>query len=158
LTRTGSIFTVGYEGASLVSLIEVLKLSGVEVLLDVRRDPWSRRPEFKKRALERVITAAGIAYRHEPRLGVPKEVRERFRGGADAAGFNAWYLGEVLATQPALLDELAELVRSAPTALLCYEADHRRCHRGLLALELSRLTGLPVEHLKPRELGTHRRA
>jgi len=143
------IFTIGYEGASLVSLIGALRQSGVAALLDVRRDPWSRRPEFRKRGLEKALAAAGIAYRHEPRLGVPKEMRERFRDCAAPEIFAAWYADEVLGKTPDLLRELSESVKSTPTALLCYEADPARCHRNPLALELGRLTGLPVRHLAP---------
>jgi len=144
-----SIYTVGYEGASLVSLIDALKREGVAAVLDVRRDPWSRRPEFRKRALEAALAVAGIAYRHEPRLGVPWEIRERFRDGTDPEGFAAWYATEVLGGEGDLLRELSASVGSTPTALLCYEADPTRCHRSLLTLEFARLTGLPVHHLTP---------
>ncbi|OGD78697.1 MAG: hypothetical protein A2Y64_05540 [Candidatus Coatesbacteria bacterium RBG_13_66_14] len=146
----GHIFTIGYEGASLVSFIGTLRCEGIKALLDVRRDPVSRRPEFRKRALEAALAEAGIAYRHEPRLGVPRDVRERFRDAVDPAGFAAWYAAEVLGKQSDLLRELTLSVGSTPTALLCYEADPARCHRSLLALELARLTGLPVRHLDPK--------
>jgi uncharacterized protein (DUF488 family) len=149
LVSVGPIFTVGYEGASLVSVIGTLGRSGVAAVLDVRRDPWSRRPEFRKRALEEALAAAGIAYRHEPRLGVPRDVRERFRDGADPGGFAAWYAAEVVEKNGDLVRELSESVASIPTALLCYEADPARCHRSLLALELARPNGLPVRHLAP---------
>jgi len=141
------IFTVGYEGASLVSLIGALRQSGVAALLDVRRDPVSRRPEFRKRRLEEALSASGIAYRHESRLGVPKAERDRFR--KNPTGLAAWYAAEILGPNPDLLRELSESVESTPTALLCYEADPARCHRNLLAQELGRLTGLPVRHLDP---------
>ncbi|HUT99628.1 MAG TPA: DUF488 domain-containing protein [bacterium] len=145
----GYIFTIGYEGASLVSFIGTLEREGIATLLDVRRDPWSRRPEFRKRGLEEALAVAGIAYRNEPRLGVPRDIRERFRDGAAPEIFAAWYAAEVLAKNTDLLRELSESVKSTPTALLCYEADPARCHRALLALELARLTGLPVRHLAP---------
>jgi uncharacterized protein (DUF488 family) len=143
------IFTIGYEGASLVSFIDTLKREGVAALLDVRRDPWSRRPEFRKHGLEEALAAAAVVYRHEPRLGVPREIRERFRGGTDPAGFAAWYDVEVLGRNPDLVRELSDFIKSTPTALLCYEADPARCHRSLLARELARLTHLPVRHLTP---------
>ncbi len=144
-----SLFTIGYEGASLVSFIDTLGREGVAALLDVRRDPWSRRPEFRKRGLEEALAAVDIAYRHEPRLGVPREIRERFRGGTDPEGFSDWYAAEVLGKNPDLVRELSDSVLSTPTALACYEADPARCHRSLLALELARLTHLPVRHLAP---------
>lgn len=145
--RVEFIFTIGYEGASLVSLIEVLKRRKVTLVLDVRRDAWSRRTCFRKGELEKELSDEGIIYRHEPGLGVPKEVRERFRDGADPNGFAAWYSNGALLTHRDLLGELAELVGSRATALLCYEADPRRCHRSLLALELGRRARLPIRHL-----------
>ncbi len=148
----GKIFTIGYEGASLVSLIGVLRRNSVVLVLDVRRDPYSRKAGFKKRELEKALPAEGIAYHHEPRLGVPKEIRESFRGNVDPSSFAAWYCSEVLPVYPDLLEELAKLVRLTPAVLLCYEADPHRCHRSHLALELSRLSGLRIKHLSPFNL------
>ncbi|MCK4593226.1 DUF488 domain-containing protein [bacterium] len=149
---TESLYTIGYEGASLVSLIAALRRNSAALVLDVRRDPYSRKAGFKKRELEKALPAEGIAYRHEPRLGVPKEIRESFRGNVDPSSFAAWYRSEVLPVYPDLLEELAKLVGSTPTVLLCYEADPRRCHRSHLALELSRRSGLRVMHLSPFNL------
>ena len=53
------IWTIGYERASLPSLIACLRRAGVDLLVDVRAVPNSRRPGFSKRVL-----AAGLA---EPR-------------------------------------------------------------------------------------------
>jgi uncharacterized protein (DUF488 family) len=149
VVSAGAIFTIGYEGASLVSFIGTLVSAGVAALLDVRRDPWSRRPEFRKHALEETLAAAGIAYRHEPRLGVPREIRQCFRGGKAPKEFAAWYAAEVLSRESGLVREISESVVSTSTALLCYEADPAHCHRSLLARELGRSTGLTVRHLTP---------
>lgn len=149
MDRVEFIFTIGYEGASLVSLVQSLQRNAVALVLDVRRDAWSRRTCFRKGELEKALSAEGIAYRHEPRLGVPKEKRDEFRGRADGVDFGTWYRMEVLENRRELLDELGKLVESAPTALLCYEADPAHCHRYLLAGELARLTDLDVRHLTP---------
>ena len=70
------IFTVGHSTRPQDELIAILREAGVELLVDVRRFPGSRRhPQFGREALRAGLAAAGIAYRHEPDLGGRREPR-----------------------------------------------------------------------------------
>jgi uncharacterized protein (DUF488 family) len=56
----------------------------VELLVDVRRYPGSRRhPQYSRDALAEALGAAGISYMHEPRLGGRRLV---YAGEAGAQG------------------------------------------------------------------------
>src|SRR5687768_7354487 len=57
------VFTIGHGTRTTAELVEVLEAAGVELLVDVRRFPGSRRhPHFAREALEESLPAAGIAY------------------------------------------------------------------------------------------------
>ena len=73
---TDSLCTIGYERASLAGFIAALKGAGVATLIDVRDQPWSQRPEFRRDDLRQALLAAGLGYVHIRALGNPKEGRE----------------------------------------------------------------------------------
>ena len=124
-----TIGSVGYQGRSVDELIDVLRRGGVELLVDVRLNPISRRPGFSKNPLSEALAEAGIGYRHERALGNPRDNRDPF----DRERYEA-YLREV---GSAVLAEIMDLARSVRIALLCYEREHSDCHR----VEVSRVAG-----------------
>ena len=144
---TGVLFTIGYEGSRLADVVAALSDAGVTTLVDVREAPWSRRPEFAKRALGAAMAAAGIGYRHMKALGTPKAGRDVARAG-DIATFHAIF-GAQLETEAAQsqLGEVAALVAMERPCLMCYERDPERCHRSIVAARLAETTGLAVRHL-----------
>src|ERR1041384_2323682 len=71
-----SVFTFGHSTRSGEEFVAILKAHGVEVLVDVRTFPGSRRyPQFNRDALRETLAQTGIDYRHEPRLGGRKAPR-----------------------------------------------------------------------------------
>ncbi len=141
------LFTIGYEGSRLADVVAALSDAGVTTLIDVREAPWSRRPEFAKRALGEAMAAAGIGYRHMKALGTPKSGRDAARAG-DIARFHAIFDAQ-LATEAAQiqLGEVAALVATERPCLMCYERDPERCHRSIVAAQLAETSGLAVRHL-----------
>jgi uncharacterized protein (DUF488 family) len=142
------LFTIGYEQhRTPESLAAVLTEAGVERLLDVRELPISRRRGFAKTALREAVEAAGVAYEHERALGNPKPYRDLYRAGRQEDGERR-YLVHIRNGSSWAVDHLGETLTARPTCLLCFEADHRACHRSLLVQELrERLPALRVEHL-----------
>ena len=125
--------TIGYENATLDDVIGRLKSAGVEILVDVRAVPSSRRAGFSKNLLAASLKAAGIDYRHLRGLGTPKPGRQAARAGHVAEMhriYNA-YLEEPEAQLE--LAEACDIARAQAAALLCYEADARTCHREIVA-------------------------
>jgi hypothetical protein len=80
---------VGYEGLSVDQLVASLKAEGIELLVDVRLTPLSRKPGLSKRALSAALTAAGIRYVHDRRLGNPKENRSAYADAVSDDGIAA---------------------------------------------------------------------
>ncbi len=59
----------------------VLTDADVNVLVDVRLTPLSRKPGMSKRQLADALTAVGVEYLHLPALGNPRDNRDAFRQG-----------------------------------------------------------------------------
>lgn len=127
-----TIFTIGYEQATQSAVVAALLEAGVEVLVDVRYLPLSRRPGFSKNSLKAAIEEGGIAYRHFRDLGTPAEGRAAARRG-DHAELARVYSGQL--ELPEALKQMAELRALAEerrVCLLCYERNAAECHRALL--------------------------
>ncbi len=139
------LFTIGYEGVALDDFIRALKTAKIEVLLDVRELPISRRKGFSKTALGTALTEAGIAYRHEKQLGSPKTIRHRLREDGNYPRFFREF-DRYLIKQSTLLEMLAEKLKGN-VALMCYEKNHEECHRRSVADALAELLGKTPIHL-----------
>ena len=147
----GTIFTIGYEGASLDSVLRTLAARGVAVVLDVRELPLSRRAGFSKRPLSAALEEAGIGYAHLKGLGTPKEGRTAARQG-DLERF--WSVVEETMRTPEAEHDLHRAAAAAgrqPACLLCFEASPHLCHRRRVADALHDRFGFTVEHLAPAE-------
>lgn len=141
------VFTIGYEGATVEDFIATLSEAGVEQVLDIRELPQSRRRGFSKTALAASLQCNKIAYAHLRSLGDPKAGREAARRGAFTEFKQIFEAHLSLPETRAGLLAAAELIKSAPTAFLCFERDPKHCHRALVVERLSELCSLSVRHL-----------
>ena len=144
-----AIYTIGYERADPADFLATLEHAGVDRVLDVRAMPHSRRRGFSKKHLHQALGEAGIEYRNEPELGVPKPIRDQVKQDRDYDTFFRQYAA-LLDERDDLLHELAGSL-DGRVALMCYERDFRICHRRLAAERLAAITGLQPHHL---EVGT----
>jgi uncharacterized protein (DUF488 family) len=141
------IASIGYEKATLNEVLGALREARVETLIDVRDLPNSRRAGFSKRQLQAAIEEAGMRYVHLKGLGTPKEGRVANKQ-RDWDRF--WRIVERQMETPAAefdLQRAGEIAGASRSCLLCYEADHRICHRHRVAEELERRYGLKPNHL-----------
>jgi uncharacterized protein (DUF488 family) len=92
--RPGAICTIGYEGGTVAAFIRALKDAGVELVLDIRAAPVSRKKGFSKNQLAAHLSEAGIGYRHLRGLGTPKRGRDAARGG-DLESFECIFLAHM---------------------------------------------------------------
>ncbi|HEX6236499.1 MAG TPA: DUF488 domain-containing protein [Acidimicrobiales bacterium] len=143
------LLTLGHGTLEADGFASLLVASGVEVLVDVRSYPGSRRhPHFGRAAMEEWVPRSGVRYRWEPRLGGRRRTRPdsphvalrnpAFRGYADHMGTEEFRAG--------LEDVLAEAAR-ARVAVMCAESLWWRCHRRLIADAAVLLAHAEVEHL-----------
>jgi uncharacterized protein (DUF488 family) len=128
--RTG-VVGVGYEGQQAEQFVDELQSAGVDVVVDVRLTPISRKRGFSKRRLAENLAAAGIQYEHLRALGNPKDNRAGFAGNSDELSAALSRYAESLsnADAAAALGRVTELAASNRVAVLCFEASDHRCHR-----------------------------
>ena len=108
--------------------------AGVKLLVDVRAVAASRRPGFSKNQLAAGLKERGIGYLHLQGLGTPKEGRLAARSG-DMKALERIYAKHLKMPHGQAGDERArDADRQGGTGrILCYERDHRECHRKYIA-------------------------
>ena len=122
---------------------------GIELVVDVRRFPGSRRhPHFTSDSMGTWLPEGGVAYRWLPALGGRRKPaadspnvalrNEQFRAYADHMATEEFAEG---------VAELLTSAESCRTAVLCAESVWWRCHRRLVADHLVLVVGAKVEHL-----------
>jgi uncharacterized protein (DUF488 family) len=151
--KTRKLFTIGYEQTPSKAVLDELEQAGVKLLVDVRAVAASRRPGFSKNQLAAGLDARGISYLHLRGLGTPKDGREAARGGQfdTLHKIYARHLKTPQAREE--LDELSALVRQAgPVCILCYERDHRECHRQWIAEIIGERDGVKIENLAAKQV------
>lgn len=143
-----TVLTVGHSTRSGEEFGQILSAHGIEVLVDVRSFPGSRRyPQFNRAALAESLASIGIEYRHEPRLGGRRTPRadshntawrnSSFRAYADHMETDDFRKG---------VEDLLELAASARVAVMCAEALWWRCHRSLIS-DYLKAAGHAVVHI-----------
>jgi uncharacterized protein (DUF488 family) len=126
------IFTIGYESTTVAEFLAALRKAGIELVIDVRAVPNSRRPGFSKNLLRNALAEVGIDYVHLRALGTPADGRAAARAGR-TEDLKRIYSGQL--ELPEAIAEGAQMLKLAkerPSALLCYERDPAGCHRTLL--------------------------
>jgi len=66
-----TMFTIGYQGATLADLIESLASADVSVVVDTRDSPHSRRPEFRPRSPANPTTSRAQRALNHQMLRIP---------------------------------------------------------------------------------------
>jgi len=144
------LFTIGYEQAKPAAVLDELKHSKIDTLVDVRAVAASRRPGFSKRQLSAALDEARIGYVHLQKLGTPAEGRQAARAG-DRDTLMRVYDAHMEKPEPqAELGELVSLIKSGKRiALLCYCRDPKTCHRSRIVERVKTRLPLQVEDLIP---------
>lgn len=142
------VFTIGHSTRSLEAFIALLQPHGIELVVDVRTVPRSRRnPQFNQDTLPQSLEASGIGYEHAAALG---GLRRPSAQSANAAWRNSSFRGYADYMQTAefavAIEGLAETAKRKRLALMCAEAVPWRCHRSLIADALI-VRGIPVEDI-----------
>ena len=76
-----TFFTAGYEQSEPEEFLRRLQENGIEVIVDVRDMPLSRKRGFSKNQLQALLGEVDIEYLHVKPLGAPKEIRDPLRAG-----------------------------------------------------------------------------
>lgn len=152
MAKTPTLFTIGYEGVTADALVATLKAAGVEVLIDVRAVPLSRKAGLSKNKLAAKLAEKEIKYIGLKNLGTPSEGRDAARKGKTAEMRRIF---EAHLETQAAKDEMEDAIKIAsanPSCLLCFEHEPKCCHRLIVAERMAERTGQEIEHLNP-EMG-----
>lgn len=147
------MLTFGHGRLGRDELTALLQDAGVELVVDVRRFPGSRRNSAAARdELPPLLAEAGIDYRWEERLGGRRSLTKEERaqspdGWWRVAAFRA-YAGWTRTPEfRAALDDLLEDDATRSTAIMCSESVWWRCHRRLISDVVLLESGRDVGHL-----------
>jgi len=139
------IFTIGYEGRDIDAFLDTLIKNSIEVLVDVRWNPFSMNLSFTQKKLSGYLQKVGIAYKHVPELGIDGELRKNVETPEDYKKLFEVYK-ETLKERKKELEEIASFGARNRIALMCFEHDRDMCHRGVIADYLG-LRNIQVGHL-----------
>jgi hypothetical protein len=121
------VFTVGHSNRSFPEFVDVLRSAGIELLIDIRRFPASRRhPHFCVQPLRQELASIDIAYRHLPELGGYRrepEARSCSPNDAWPPGFLRNYADYAL-TEPFNAHSSAYATRYSRGRLSCARKSH----------------------------------
>lgn len=131
----GPIFTIGHDSHERAAFLSLLACQGVNLLVDVRRAPFSRyMPHFSKEALEASLRAWGVGYLYL---------------GRDLGGHS---LGDGIVNAVSFVrgvDRVMEAWKqSFRLALFCAEEDPGRCHRASRIAPALLARGARVVHIR----------
>lgn len=115
------IFTIGYAGREFEGFVKLLAQNSIEVVVDVRRFPKSRHPQFTREFLEMELPKHGIGYLHMAELG-------GFRGG---------YVEYMVSKEFGEgLKKLLSLAENSVCCIMCLERNPTYCHRRFIIKRL----------------------
>lgn len=141
------LFTIGYEGRDIDSFLNILIHNQIDILIDVRKNPFSMNFSFTRSKLENYLGKVDIQYTHIPKLGIDGESRKNLATRRDYQMLFKRYEATTLKEHSEEVKRIIGLSEDHRAALLCFEADVNLCHRGIIAREIERQQDLGVTHL-----------
>lgn len=145
------LYTIGYEGLDQRQFMAHLAHYGVDIVVDVRKLPVSRKKGFSKTPLKEMLNEVNIEYLNLQDLGAPREIREELYHSGNYKRFFKDYLKNISDKQD-LLEAIHVLIgQGKKVSLLCFERNPQQCHRKVVAEQIKKLdgNGLEVRHIVP---------
>jgi len=127
-------------------MLRVLQENEIDLVVDVRQNPISRKSGFSKAGLASILSDKGIGYHHYPCFGTPRRIRERYFKQGDVATALLEF-EKYLRTRERCVKVFLNQVSAKKFCLVCYESDHRSCHRSVVADKLAEIMKCQPIHL-----------
>ncbi len=144
-SKTEEVFTIGHGTRTIDAFTELLHAFKVDVLVDVRSQPWSKfAPQFGQALLQQSLREASVKY-----VFMGAELGGRPTGDEfyDVEG-RVFY--NKLAESSLFLQGIKTIKEKSADhriAIMCSESDHNGCHRYLLVGEILHEQGITVRHI-----------
>jgi uncharacterized protein (DUF488 family) len=132
------IITLGYEGLSIDEFLMRLIQEKVQILADVRKNPWSMKFGYKKFTLNSFCKNVGIEYINFPSLGISGVHRKNLKSKSEYDALFNRFRGELIQKENKLIT-LKQMAEEGRIALMCFEQDPAFCHRRILGEELAKM-------------------
>ena len=115
-----TVYTIGYGGRKISDFADILEKHGVNILIDIRRFPNSKNPDFKKGNLEIMLRKNGIEY---------------FFLGEKLGGFRDGGFEKYMDTTDFMdgFKTLLDLTQKGTVAIMCMERKTKHCHRRFIS-------------------------
>ena len=140
------LFSIGHSNHEALRFCELLREHGVDVLVDVRSQPYSQySPHFNRDTLKQIVVPRGFQYLF---LGEELGGRPVEEDCYDEAGH---VLYSKLSQVPRFLqgiDRLEKGIQKYRVAMMCSEEDPTVCHRFLLIGKVLADRGVPLWHIR----------
>jgi uncharacterized protein (DUF488 family) len=142
----GVLWTIGHSNHSLASFLDLLRRHAVEVLVDVRSQPYSGyAAHFNREPLQAAVQAAGVKYLFLGDLLGGRAAAQEFYDDEGRVRYDR------LAAAPEFQRGIERLLREMATArvaVLCGEEDPTHCHRRRLIGRVVDGRGIAVRHIR----------
>jgi uncharacterized protein (DUF488 family) len=130
------LYTIGHSTRTLEELIAALRAHQIELIVDIRAFPMSRRlPQFNRDSLQQTLPAAEIGYRWMKELGgYRKKILEESPHIALRNQSFRNYADYMLTPEfEQAMADLITLAKNTSPAYMCAEGPYFRCHRMLVS-------------------------
>jgi uncharacterized protein (DUF488 family) len=119
-----AIFTIGYGGRKFADFVALLQQHGISSVVDVRRFPRSKAPEYNKESLEAKLPQLGIGY-----IWMGDNL-----GGLRRGGYPKYMESDDYQDG---MNKLLELAEQGSLVLMCKERSDAGCHRRYIVETLA---------------------
>jgi len=140
------ITTIGYEGESIDFFLNKLLQNNIEIVVDVRNNPFSMKFDFIGNKLEKYLINVKIQYIQIKELGVESDKRKDIDIEENRKRLLSNYF-DTLKNKEKYIKDLVELGNKQKIGLLCFEKDPIECHRGKISEYIQKNYNLMVENI-----------
>jgi len=140
------IYSIGHSNHETDHFINLLRKAEVDLILDVRSSPWSKRyPQFNREELPRALKPHGIGYEWFGLWYGARQTDESFYMPAGWLNY-AWYTASHNFKEGiSQMDRY--LVMGKTPVLMCAEKDPFDCHRAIMVSRALSLQGYEIRHI-----------
>lgn len=140
-----NLYTIGHSKHPMEKFIGLLKLHGIDIVVDVRSHPMSRfNPQFNRKKLEAELLEHQVKYVY---MGSGLGGRPDGEQFYDEKGFILYHRMAQSTAFKTELSALVELCKTARVSVMCSEEDPDNCHRKLLIGKALLKSGSELEEL-----------
>jgi uncharacterized protein (DUF488 family) len=128
-----TIYTLGYEGLQIDEYIQKLKDEKIKILIDVRKNPISRKNGFSKTKFSKILKENGIEYFHFPKLGIESSLRKslNIKNPETYKELFHYYDNVIIPSAKDSINSIETLAKeNNKIALTCFENNSYYCHRS----------------------------